>query len=99
MCYRMANDGPINQGNPSTFHKQCNEKGATLTVIKDDKGNVFGGYLTMSWTGNGGAKKDPGAWLFVLKCTAQIGPTKLLFEQSADYTHYDVANWGPHFHH
>ena len=38
----------------SSFHECCNYvKGPTLIVIKSDKGWIFGGYTTQSWSGDG----------------------------------------------
>ena len=35
------------------FHSYCdNVKGPTLIVIKSDKGWIFGGYTTQSWSGS-----------------------------------------------
>ena len=58
-------------------------------MVKDTKGYVFGGYLSVSWTGSGGVttnpnaeKKDPNAWLFALKNFAKIAPTKLPFKRT-----------------
>jgi len=35
-----------------TFHSKCDGAGATLIIIQDDKGNVFGGYNPLSWNPN-----------------------------------------------
>ncbi len=100
VCYRKSRDGDIWKGNPNNFHNNCDNKGPTLIVIKDTKGYVFGGYLSVSWTGSGGNsgyKKDPDAWLFALKNFAQIGPTKLPFKKGSAYSHEDYSDRGPVF--
>ena len=33
------------------FHKCCDDKGPTLTIIKCTNGCIFGGYTTQSWSG------------------------------------------------
>ena len=33
-----------------SFHKYCDDKGPTLILIKSNKGWIFGGYTTQSWT-------------------------------------------------
>ena len=66
----MSRDSFIAEGDPSTFHRKCDNKGATIIAVKDDKGYVFGGYVSVSYTGkgqNGKTGKDPNAWLFALK--------------------------------
>jgi len=105
-CYRMSRDGDIWEGNPSTFHQKCDLKGPTLTVVKDKKGYVFGGYLSVSWNwqhfGTFVKKRDPNAWLFTLKNYAQIGPTKIPFKKDAATAsgdnYNDRSRWGPEFH-
>ena len=49
------------------FHNYCDNKGATLTIIKSGVGNVFGGYTSKSWTSNGTYVKDEDAFLFLIK--------------------------------
>ena len=47
------------------FHDRCNGKGATLVVVKTDKGRIFGGYTSVSWESAGGVyKDDKSAFLF-----------------------------------
>jgi hypothetical protein len=48
------------------FHDRCNSKGATLVVIKTDKGMIFGGYTSVSWESpsSGVYKDDKSAFLF-----------------------------------
>lgn len=45
LCYRASTHGWAS----STFHTNCNNKGATLTVIKTTTGHIFGGYTSVSW--------------------------------------------------
>jgi len=35
-----------------TFHQRCDDKGATLSIVKSDKNKIFGGLATMSWKAN-----------------------------------------------
>lgn len=60
--------GTIDGFGAREFHSRCDGKGPTLTVIKSEKGKVFGGYAGLSW---GIAPRrvpynDPEAWLFSL---------------------------------
>jgi len=37
----------------SAFHTKCDNKGATITIVKaKNNGNVFGGYNPKSWVSN-----------------------------------------------
>lgn len=51
------------------FHSFCDDNGSTLTIIKSNHGNLFGGYTSKSWTSNGSGRyiKDENAFLFLLK--------------------------------
>jgi len=46
------------------FHKNCDDKGATLTVIKATHGAVFGGFTSTPWSSQPGYAIDQRAWLF-----------------------------------
>ena len=49
------------------FHKLCDNKGATVTIIQSDYGNIFGGYTSKSWTSNCEWVKDQSSFLFLVK--------------------------------
>ena len=55
----------------SKFHDYCNNKGATITIIESNYGNIFGGYTSISWksTGEFGTefRRDKNAFLFLIK--------------------------------
>jgi len=50
-----------------SFHDQCDRKGATLTVAKRKSGIIFGGFVPLSWTGEGGYVDVPEAWMFAIE--------------------------------
>ena len=45
LLYRSSEHGYTT----SSFHKYCDNKGPTLTIIKSEAGWIFGGYTTQSW--------------------------------------------------
>lgn len=49
------------------FHQLCDNKGATLTVIKSNHGHIFGGYTSKSWSSKFGFVSDKNAFLFLFK--------------------------------
>ena len=61
LLYRASRDGDSTQ----IFHKKCNDKGATLILVKTSKGYRFGGYTEQSWAGNE-IKRDKEAFCFSL---------------------------------
>lgn len=60
------------------FHSHCDNQGASITIIKDAQGYIFGGYTSMSWTSPDSwvSSSDPSAFLFTLKNPHSIPPTK-----------------------
>ena len=63
LLFRKSRDG----SDCSDFHRCCDKKGATLTIIETDKGYKFGGYTPLEWeTNNGLDKFDDATFLFSL---------------------------------
>jgi len=65
LIYQASRDGFSAQ----TFHDNCDDKGATISLIKSkDHGKVFGGYTTKSWKcrGRGRCVADHDAFVFSL---------------------------------
>ena len=48
------------------FHKYCDGKGPTVSIIKTGDNYVFGGFLNVSWSNYGGENKDDKSFLFNL---------------------------------
>jgi len=73
LLYRATRDG----FGAKDFHEKCNGKGATLTVIRSEKGFIFGGFTSVSWTsGKYTLVPDPQAFLFTLINPHSLPPTK-----------------------
>jgi len=49
LLYSASRDG----WNASDFHRMCNGKGVTVTVVKSSDGYIFGGYTDVEWGGGG----------------------------------------------
>ena len=62
LIYRGSRDG----FKANKFHELCDNRGATVSIIKSKCGKVFGGYTSASWTSVRGYKKDERAFLFSL---------------------------------
>ena len=52
--------------NSMSFHRLCNGKGPTLTVVKSSNGKRFGGYASVSWENRQQYVRDDNAFLFSL---------------------------------
>lgn len=48
------------------FHSRCDYKSPTLTIIKSENGNIFGGYTEALWNENYNVAPDPKTFLFSL---------------------------------
>ena len=49
----------------SKFHEACDDKGATITVIHNDRDYICGGFTSKSWSKS--CSTDPDAFLFVIR--------------------------------
>jgi len=80
------------------FHSRCDNKGATITVIKRTGGYVFGGYADASWNSNGANISSPSAFLFSLHNPGGVGVVKMpVTVQYASHDLYGAAQFGPAF--
>jgi hypothetical protein len=60
LLFRMGKDGC----DAETFHRRCDNKGATLTLISANGGFVFGGYNPTSWVSQYSYSDCEDAFLF-----------------------------------
>ncbi|XP_044169434.1 uncharacterized protein LOC114970565 isoform X6 [Acropora millepora] len=95
LCWRASLHGWA----AKTFHSLCDNKGPTVTTVKDTNNNIFGGYTSIPWRSENRYKNDPKAFLFSLKNPTN-NPRKLpQLNSSSSHSVYDGANYGPTFGH
>ena len=89
LIYRGSRDG-------QDFHKKCDNKGETITLIKNEKGNIFGGYASIPWTSDNSYHSAPDSFLFTLTNIYGTQPTKFSNrnDQKEVYHNYSC---GPRF--
>ncbi len=89
-CYRLSTDG----ANTSTFHNQCNNKGATFTVATLSTGKKIGGYADVSWISDNTWKGNANSFLFSL-----TNSFKHSYPGTSTGPHYqfDRNDYGPTF--
>jgi hypothetical protein len=69
LLYRGSRDGFT----AYAFHKNCDNKGPTITVIVSQAyGKIFGGYTEASWNATGTEKKDNDSFLFSLSTSEKF---------------------------
>ena len=92
LLFRGTRDGMYSQN----FHEKCDDKGPTITLFRNDKGNIFGGYLPISWKNTGEYQKENRCFIFTLTNIYNIQPTK--FENKKDGNQvYFGSGYGPCF--
>ncbi|XP_067047298.1 uncharacterized protein [Acropora muricata] len=94
LCWRASLHGWA----AATFHSLCDNKGPTVTIVKDTKNNIFGGYTSISWQSLNQFMNDSKAFLFSLKNPTN-NSSKLLQRHSSGsrYSVGHFAGWCPFF--
>ena len=92
LLYRGTRDGMSGDA----FHNKCNNKGPTISIFKNEKGYIFGGYTSINWQGGDSWRSAPDSFIFTLTNMYNIAPTKFPSTNS-DYNIYDHPSYGPCF--
>ena len=92
LLYRGTRDGM----SPDVFHNKCNNKGPTISIFKNGKGYIFGGYASIDWISCNNYRSAPDGFIFTLTNMYDIEPTKFPNTNSR-YSIYDHSNCGPIF--
>ena len=94
LLYRGTRDGT----GANIFHNRCDNQGPTITLCKNDKDNIFGGYSSISWTSeNGNWHSANGCFLFTLTNIHNTAPTKFPNTKNQENAVYHNKNYGPWF--
>jgi len=91
LLWRGSRDG----FDAETFHRLCDGKANTVTVIKNTNGFIFGGFTSIPWSSSGDYKADSTAFLFSLTNPSNI-PLKLRTELPEKAV-YHISRYGPLF--
>ena len=93
LIYRGTRDGTTSL----KFHEKCDNQGPTICLYKNEKGYIFGGYASVSWsTTINGYYKAPDCFIFTLTNIHNIEPTKFKAKNSTDIVFHGSSH-GPHF--
>jgi len=93
LLYSATRDGC----SATTFHQKCDNQGATVTVLYNPQGSVYGGYTGQSWNSNTGTyTKDQTAFIFQLNFSGKGQRTKFPVV-SSNYAIYSENTVGPTF--
>ena len=94
LLFRASRDGM----NSNSFHRKCENQGQTIILIKNDKGNIFGGYSSISWLSdkNNAWHSSPESFLFTLTNIYNTEPMKFVSKNdNCEIKHY--AEYRPAF--
>jgi len=94
LLYRASTDG-FSSG---SFHSKCDGKSKTLTIIKSENGNIFGGYTNASWDSSQTYKSD--SWSVLFSLINQNDKPVVLKIRNDEYSSYAIychASYGPTF--
>ena len=92
LLYRGTKDG----SDSSIFHAKCDNKGPTICLYKNEKGNIFGGYTSLSWTNEGYHKPAPESFIFTMTNIYEIQPTKFS-NSDTENSVFHHKDYGPTF--
>ena len=92
LLYRGTRDG----SKPKNFHDLCDNKGPTITLFKNERGNIFGGYASISWENSGKYKSAPDSFIFTLTNIHNTNPTKFQRKINNQEIKHD-SSYGPWF--
>lgn len=94
LLFRASRDGLTHKN----FYEKCNEQGPTIVLIKNQKGNIFGGYASVSWNNKNKSIDHyyaPDSFLFSLTNIHNTNPAK--FPSTGNYEIRNYIGCGPAF--
>ena len=94
LIYRGSRDG----SKANIFHNKCDNKGPTICLYRNEKGYIFGGYSSISWTSHqsGQNYSAPESFIFTLTNIHKTQPTKFI-NSDTNISVYHYYNYGPSF--
>jgi hypothetical protein len=83
---------------PADFHRHCDNKGPTFTVIRTTTGRIFGGWAGESWNKSGG-QYAASTWLFTFGLAIDSHPVSKYqaLSTAAGQAMYGISSCGPAF--
>ena len=90
LLYSIVRDGC----DPDIFHRKCDNKGPTVTVLYNPKGSVYGFYTSLAWKSTGDWNADRENFLFQLQFSGERRFTKCLTKGAVEDIYFNLHN-GP----
>jgi hypothetical protein len=92
LLYRATRDG----FSASAFHEKCDGKDNTITIIKTDSDDVFGGFTAAKWSSHNGDTTDSKVFIFSLREKGEHNFRKLPCEEEQCFI-IGGSDYGPGF--
>ena len=92
LLFRGSRDGMTSK----VFHDKCDNQGPTLSLFRNEKGHIFGGYASISSTNSGENKNADESFLFSLTNIYNTQPTKFPSKNEGKEVYHD-KDFGPVF--
>jgi hypothetical protein len=93
--WQLLYRGSVDGFGAADFHRKCDGKSNTLTIVKSDNGNIFGGYTNVAWESKGGCQTGTSSFLFSLKNQTNSGLKFNCFK--TEYSINCSSSYGPTF--
>ena len=93
LIYRGTRDG----SDCNSFHNKCDNQGPTIVLCQNEKGNIFGGYASISWTSDNQYHKADESFIFTLTNMHGTVPTRYLDKKHPQNAVYHGNDRGPSF--
>ena len=94
ILFKVSRDGC----DATEFHRLCDNKGATVTILYNKEGSVFGGYTSQSWDSSENYISDDTAFLFQLRRNSITRQQKFPIKpEKAVHAIYCESSYGPTF--
>ena len=84
LLYRGTRDGTTSKA----FHEKCDHKGPTICLYQNEKGYIFGGFASISWTSDGNTHEAKNSFIFTLTNIHGTEPTKFTNNDSKNVNHH-----------
>lgn len=82
----------------ANFHAICDNRGATLVLVRSTGGFVFGGYASIPWNSSGTSAVAPGSFLFHLNNPSGDPPSMYPLQAPTNGSAMNnIASYGPSF--
>jgi hypothetical protein len=93
LLHRSSQDG----FDPASFHRNCDNKGATIWVAKvQGSTQLVGGYNPLDWDKHSGWKQTADSFVFNFTNGKNISTAELSYSSNRQHSVYCSKSYGPH---